>query len=81
MTFERYLFQSCVKASEGAKPGRLEPMGLGWPGTGARAAWMGIEATRWLDAEAGVRRSKMRRWESEETEERMEGEWGEKAVL
>ena len=42
---------------------------------------MGIEATRWLDAEEGVRRSKMRRCESEETEETMEGECGEKAVL
>jgi hypothetical protein len=47
----------------------------------AGAEWIATEATRWLDAEAGVRRSKMRRVESEETEERMEGLWGEKAVL
>lgn len=33
---------------------------------------------RWFEADAGVRRSKMRRWESEETEERMEGLCGEK---
>lgn len=81
ITLLRYLFQSCVSASDGAKPPRFEPMGPGWPGTGVRAAWMGTEATRWLDADAGVRRSKMRRWESEETEEMMEGECGEKAVL
>ena len=41
---------------------------------------MGIRLTKWLEAEEGVRRSKMRRCESELTEERMEGEWGEKAV-
>lgn len=38
----------------------------------------GMEAVRWFEAEEGVRRSKRRRWESEETEERMEGECGEK---
>ncbi len=37
-----------------------------------------MEAVRWFEAEEGVRRSKMRRWESEETEERMEGLCGEK---
>lgn len=58
----RYLFQSWVRASEGGTDG----------------AWTGMEAVRWFEAEGGVRRSKMRRWESEETEERMEGEWGEK---
>jgi hypothetical protein len=42
---------------------------------------MGIMETRWLDAEAGVRRSKMRRWESDDTADRMEGLCGEKAVL
>jgi hypothetical protein len=36
---------------------------------------------RWLEAEEGVRRSKRRNWESEETEERREGEWGVKAAL
>jgi nicotinamide mononucleotide adenylyltransferase len=40
---------------------------------------MGIRWTRWLDAEEGVRRSKIRRWESEDTEERIEGLCGEKA--
>ena len=42
------------------------------------AVCKGMEAVRWLDAEEGVRRSKMRRWESEETELRMEEECGEK---
>lgn len=36
--------------------------------------WMGIEDMRWFEAEVGVRRSKIRRCESEETEERREGE-------
>jgi hypothetical protein len=45
-----------------------------------RGVWMGIEETRWFAAEVGVRRSKMRRWESEETAERMEGECGLNAV-
>jgi hypothetical protein len=79
ITLLRYLFQSCVRASEGGKAGRLEPMAAGPVRAGAE--WIATEATRWLDAEAGVRRSKMRRVESEETEERMEGLWGEKAVL
>ena len=35
---------------------------------------------RWFEAEGGVRRSKSRRWESEETAERREGECGEKAA-
>lgn len=42
---------------------------------------MGVEEMRWFDADAGVLKSKIRRCESEETEERMEGEWGENAVL
>ena len=46
----------------------------------AFAAWRGIVRTRWFEAEEGVRRSKMRRWESEETAERRVGEWGEKEV-
>lgn len=52
----------------------------GPPGLGA-GPWMGMRATRWLVAEAGVRRSKIRQWESEDTEEMMEGEWGDQAVL
>ena len=35
---------------------------------------------RWLEAEAGVRRSKSRSCESLLTEERREGLWGEKAA-
>lgn len=42
---------------------------------------MGMDEMRWFEADVGVRRSKMRRWESEETEERSDGECGEKAVL
>lgn len=42
------------------------------------AAWRGMVRTRWLDAEDGVRRSKRRRWESDETAERRAGSWGEK---
>jgi hypothetical protein len=45
------------------------------------AEWMEMLATRWLEALAGVRRSKMRRVESLDTEERIDGLWGEKAVL
>ena len=42
------------------------------------AAWSGMVRTRWLDAEDGVRRSKRRRWESDETADRRAGSWGEK---
>ena len=41
---------------------------------------MGINCTKWLEAEAGVRRSKMRMWLSEVAEEMIDGEWGEKAA-
>ena len=41
-------------------------------------AWRGMVRTRWLDAEDGVRRSKRRRWESDETAESRAGSWGEK---
>lgn len=68
MMLERYLFQSCVRHSEGGKDCRA-----GKPGAGG-APWIGMRWTRWLDAEAGVRRSKIRRCESDETEERTEGE-------
>jgi hypothetical protein len=70
---ERYLFQSCVKASDFSKAGRLVMR--------EDISWIGIERIRWLDAEAGVRRSKTRRVESEETDEMIDGECGEKAVL
>jgi hypothetical protein len=42
---------------------------------------MGIRCTKWLDADAGVRRSKIRKCESEDTEETIDGECGEKALL
>lgn len=77
-TVLRYLFQSWVKASAG---GIFRCRGLGGPPRVGGGPWIGINATRWLEAEAGVRRSKIRQWESEETEERMEGEWGDHAVL
>jgi len=76
----RYLFQSCVRASEGGNPGLFEPMDEG-EGRPAGAEWIDILATRWLEALAGVRRSKIRSVESLDTEERIEGLCGEKAVL
>jgi hypothetical protein len=74
----RYLFQSWVRHSDGWVGGgrfvaKVEP------GTGA-APWIGINWTKWLEAEAGVLRSKMRMWLSEVTEEMIDGERGEKAV-
>jgi hypothetical protein len=65
MTVSRYLFQSWVRTSAGAEGGRPVP-GPGWE-------WTGMVETRWYFAEEGVRRSKMRIWESEETAEMMEG--------
>ncbi len=78
---ERYLFQSWVRASFGGKGPVGEVGGGGGDGLvgeGCWAEWIGIVRTRWLVAELGVRRSKRRRRESEEVEERREGEWGEK---
>ena len=72
ITVSRYLFQSCVKASVGGMPGWE-----GRPGRERGGVCKGIERVRWLAADAGVRRSNMRRRESDETEERTEGEWGE----
>lgn len=43
--------------------------------------WRGMVRVRWFAAEEGVRRSKMRRCESDETEERIEGLCGEKEAL
>lgn len=75
----RYLFQSWVSASDGGHAAGGAP---GFPGIGeAGAAWMGIWRVRWFDAEAGVRRSYTRRYESEETQERISGECGEKEAL
>lgn len=78
-TFDLYLFQSCVRASLGGK-GPLGVLGLKLVGFGGAvlAAWRGMVRTRWLDAEDGVRRSKRRRWESDETADRRAGWWGEK---
>jgi len=55
-TLLRYLFQSWVRDSEGGKAGRFEP--IAERGGRAGAEWMEMEATRWLEALAGVRRSK-----------------------
>ena len=72
--FDLYLFQSCVRASLGAKGplGVLRLKLVGFEGA-VLAVWRGIVRTRWLDAEDGVRRSKRRRWESDETAERRAG--------
>jgi len=53
---------------------------VGPPITGG-GPWIGIKATRWFEADAGVRRSKIRQCESDETDEIIEGEWGDHAVL
>lgn len=58
----------------------MAPAG-GMPGRGRGSACSGMLSVRWLEAEGGVRRSKRRRCESEETAERSEGEWGEKEAL
>ena len=65
-----------MRASEGANAAwyGLEALGPG-------ALWIGIVRTRWLEADEGVRRSKRRKCESEDTDERREGECGENAVL
>lgn len=71
MTPFLYLFQSCVRHSDGGNAFRFDPIAF-IPVCGA--ACIGIDDTRWFDAEAGLRRSNMRRWESEETDESTEGE-------
>lgn len=76
ITESRYLFQSCVSISLGS----VEAPVRGTPGRGG-VPCAGMRWTRWLEAEAGTRRSKIRRWESEDTEEMMEVEWGDQAVL
>lgn len=88
-----YLFQSWVRISAGWGGGRgCSSAPGGGPGGGPGCAgvsrrfrwagvwWTGISAMRWYLAETGVRRSKMRRRESEETAERRAGLWGEKAT-
>lgn len=78
-TVELYLFQSWVRTSAGglaAGPGRPTP---GWGPE--PAAWTGIVETRWYFADEGVRRSKMRRCESEETAEMRAGLEGQKEAL
>lgn len=67
----RYLFQSWVRASAGAKLCLCLP--AEWLDEDG-PPWMGIAETRWLEADAGALRSKIRRWESEETEEITDGE-------
>lgn len=70
MIVGRYLFQSCVRASEGGYCWRE----LGWE------EWRGMVNVKWFDAEEGVRRSKSRSCESEDTAERVNESWGEKAA-
>lgn len=74
-TVGRYLFQSWVSDSAGgvAAGGYLYGDSGGW--------CRGIVSVRWFVAEAGVRRSKMRRCESEETLERRDGLCGENEAL
>lgn len=72
---DRYLFQSCVRASEGGMP-----TGAAAPMRGFGGVWMGMDMVRWLDALAGVLRSKTRRCESDETLDRMVGLCGLKAA-
>ena len=38
-------------------------------------------SVKWFETDDGVRRSKRRKWESDDTEERRDDEWGEKAAL
>lgn len=62
-TVLRYLFQSWDKASLGGKDG----WGLDRDIDVVGGAWIGICNVRWLLALAGVRRSQIRRWLSEQT--------------
>lgn len=55
---ERYLFQSCVSASEGWVVVMLIEEE---DDDDDDVLWMGIESVKWLDADDGVRRSKIRR--------------------
>lgn len=64
----RYLFQSWVRASDGAMPTEAAA-----PRRGLGGVCIGILSVRWLAAEAGVLRSKMRRCESEDTLDSMLG--------
>lgn len=85
-----YLFQSWVRISAGWGGGKGCSSGTAPGSAGAGVAsrrfrgagvwWTGMSAMRWYLAETGVRRSKMRRRESEETAERRAGLWGEKAT-
>lgn len=72
-----YLFQSWVRTSAGGLPAARPGLTPGW----APAAWTGIVETRWYLAEEGVRRSKIRRCESEETADIRAGLEGQKDVL
>ena len=52
-----------------------------WPGIPGGAACTGTVAVRWYLADAGVRRSKIRRWESLPAADIMAGLEGQKEVL
>lgn len=75
--FDRYLFQSWVRASEGGATAARFPNLA--PGLEAEP-WMGIRCMRWFEADAGVRMSKIRRCESEVTDEMILGLWGAKTA-
>lgn len=79
-TVSLYLFQSWVRISAGGEAAAAAALGLGGAAT-AGGAWTGMAETRWYLAEEGVRRSKMRRKESEETAEMSAGFEGQKEVL
>ena len=75
----RYLFQSWVRISEGTAPAKVWPVERSGRGPGpCGGACAGMTVVRWYFAETGVRRSKRRMWESEETQEIIAGLVGEK---
>lgn len=79
MTFVLYLFQSCVRISAGGLLADAGPVAID-EGC-APAAWTGILETRWYFADVGVRRSYIRRCESEDAAEMIAGFEGQNDVL
>lgn len=72
-TCSRYLFQSCVNASEGCCDGGRARFDGAEAGPKAGGACNGIVCTRWFVALDGVLRSKRRKRESDDTALRREG--------
>jgi hypothetical protein len=72
MIVSLYLFQSCVKHSDG---GTAMPVAM--PARTFGGECIGIDWMRWFAAEAGVRMSNTRRWLSALTPDSMLGECGE----